>query len=663
MAAEEGAKEEPKVEAKEELADRRRLLVAGDVEGNLVKLFAQVESQQKRVGAFDVLFAVGGFLPVVGGEGAAAAGAALAEYVTGKRQAPVDTYFIESRSTAFISAAPEGKKLCERVHFLGGFGVREIRGLRVAYLSGRYDPAVYGALEVGDAGSPFVGAAYTPQAIEGLITLAREQGSSPIDVLLTAEWPKGLTDKMGDAHGPVDPDDVPINWQEISSHPIAELVAALEPRYHIFGSADIFYQRPPFQTPRSGHVCRCIGLGRVGSKGKGRQWVHGLALSPAKSMPEAALMQRPANTTPSPFVVRAPPRAAAGVKRDADEMDGGDDGGQVIPDQVFLSRLPANIDEKRLAAAFRHVGKIERIHLAREESAEGKPCRGYGWVTFSSPEEAQAACDLSEMLECNGKKIVICLSKPKGQGEGGAPRKKREVQIVIEPHSDCWFCLVNPKVEKHMIVSASKDVYLATARGPVVPTHVMVLPVKHAPCFAACPPELQAAIQAHVQAIRKMCQEGGQEILVWERWIPMSVSAANHMQIQILPIDQVTAGKAREVLQETTMRYLPKVSLKRIKTHAEVFEHMNDSAETPYVYFEVPGDNSAKGRQTERYMYAGVDGEGPRIPINFGRQVACDLLGLDRKVDWRACTEERDAEKDLAATFRAQFLPFAPKRK
>ena len=41
-----------------------------------------------------------------------------------------------------LQAAPEGKKLCENLHFLGGFGVREIDGLTVAYLSGRYDAKV-----------------------------------------------------------------------------------------------------------------------------------------------------------------------------------------------------------------------------------------------------------------------------------------------------------------------------------------------------------------------------------------------------------------------------------------------------------------------------------------------------------------------------------------
>eukprot|EP00438_Fugacium_kawagutii_P023349 Skav218612 [mRNA] locus=scaffold3208:75427:84213:+ [translate_table: standard] len=36
-------------------------------------------------------------------------------------------------------------------------------------------------------------------------------------------------------------------WQEAAAPPIAELCGALEPRYHLFGTADLFYQRPPFK--------------------------------------------------------------------------------------------------------------------------------------------------------------------------------------------------------------------------------------------------------------------------------------------------------------------------------------------------------------------------------------------------------------------------------
>lgn len=643
----------------------RRLLVAGDAKGNLTKLYTQVENQQKRVGKFDALLAVGAFLPA---PGEAEAAAAFAQYATGKAKAPVDTYFVESRSAALLQAAPDGKVLCEGLHFLGGYGIKEICGLRVAYLSGRYDKAVYKAQEAGASGPAFVGAAYTAQAVERLAVLCEEKGAPPVDVLLTAEWPSGIEEKMLDAQRPKHPEGLPITWSEVTVPPIADLCARVEPRYHVFGTVDIFYQRPPFQTPSRGHVCRCIGLGNVGSKGKGRLWIHGLALSAATSMPEVVLKLRPENTTPCPFALASAGDGAAqaraqalgeqpqGAKRDAEDMEANAEPAE-DPLTVFLGRLPHTIDERRLRSALKHCGTIERVSIARDMQAEGQPCRGFAFVTFSDPEGALAAVDLHEMLEVNGRKISINLAKERQDG-----KKKREATIVIEPHADCWFCLVNPTVEKHMIVTATRDVYVAMVRGPISPMHVLVLPVKHAPCFAACPPDLQKTLQAHVQAIRKMCHESGRDLVMWERWLPQGFSSANHMMLQLLPVPRDRAGGAKEALEEAAGRHLAGATFKRVAAHSEVSEVLADAdSTTPYIYFELPGENTAKGRQVERFIYVASPG-GPRIPVSFGRQVGCQILGCEAKVDWRQCQEDRDAEKALAVAFREKFKTYQPKK-
>lgn len=641
-------------------ADRKRVLLAGDAEGGVAKLFKQVENQLKKTAMpFDVLFCVGGFLP---GQGTPSdVSSSFAEYATGKKEAPVETYFLESRSAALLQTAPDGKKLFDKVHFLGRYGVREICGLRVAYLSGHYDSKVYD----GDSSEAFVGPAYTRHAISALREAALTKDAAPVDVLLTAEWPSRLDEKLDPADRPIDPDEA-VNWLERSSSPVAELCVALEPRYHIFGNLNVFYQRPPFQTPTRGHVCRCIALGKVGSKGKFRQWVHALSLCPAGSMPASLLKQRPENTTPCPFIGGSKGPGPS-LKRTAAEMSAsGTDAvsdkvveSTMVPNRVFLSKLPARISEKQLEAAFKKIGKIERIKLARDDSEDGRPCRGFGWVTFETAEQAQEACDLNELLECNGRPISIELSKEKGDGE----RKEKKIRIAIEPHADCWFCLVNPKVEKHMVVSATPEVYVATARGPINPAHALILPVKHAPCYAACPPELQAAVSAHVDAMRTMFREAKYDVLLWERWIPMGSSAANHMMLQVLPVGRATAGNAREVMHSVIKKDMPGVTLTRIHSHAEVADHMNDDTMTSYIYFEIPGENTARGRDTERYMFASVAGgdhAGVRIPIDIGRRVACQLLECESKLDWRRCQEDRDAERELAKNLRERFKAYMP---
>jgi len=635
-------------------------LVVGDVEGRLAKVYDQVEKFQKKGQHFDFILSVGAFFPEAG---FADAPTQFAPYVTGKEKAAVETYFIESRSAALLQSSAAGKQLCENVHFLGGYGIREIHGLQVAYLSGRYDASVYGESSSSVATPDFIGSSYTSRAVDALKQLAKEPGRPPIDVLLTADWPANVEKKMLPVEMPKDPDGAPINWAEKTAPPIAELCSALEPRYHIFGTNNIFYQRPPFQTAESGRVCRCIGVGKVGSKGKGRQWVHALQLTAASEMADVALKQRPENTTPCPFVVAgaAPVGEVTELegaipdpnKRSAEETEPVE---EIVPNQVFLGGLPFKINEKRLMSAFQNCGKIEEFKLARNEEKE---CKGFGWITFETAEAAQAAIELNDMLEVNGRKISIRISKKK-EGSGPGAGKKQKVEIKIEPHADCWFCLVNPKVEKHMIITATTDVYVAGARGPINPQHVLILPVKHAPCYAACPAELQDALAAHIAAIRKMCQASGQECIVWERWVPMGISAANHMQIQVVPIDKRAGEGARDSLQIVAKKRLDGGMFRKVSSHREVRDHVKDDSGIPYVYFEIPGENSAKGRLIERYVYAGVPG-GPRVPMNIGREVACHLLECGDKDNWKDCQEEKAMEKQHAVAFRERFKQYQPR--
>eukprot|EP00927_Polykrikos_kofoidii_P037366 TRINITY_DN31510_c0_g4_i1.p1 TRINITY_DN31510_c0_g4~~TRINITY_DN31510_c0_g4_i1.p1 ORF type:complete len:604 (-),score=121.91 TRINITY_DN31510_c0_g4_i1:119-1852(-) len=278
-----------------------KVMVSGDVVGNVDKLFNTVAAQAAKVGNFDVMLCVGAFLPDAI---CSSDGGFERSYLTGEKAVPVETFFVDS-GAAMVHAAPQGTTLCPGVHFLGGYGVRDVRGLRVAFLSGRYDPAVYDAPAANTV--DFIGGAFTSRAVAELRRIvAEDRKHRGIDILLTCGWPLDLEQKLPDDisfRPPELMDDRP--WQQACAAPFAELCLALEPRYHLFGTADLFYQRPPFQAHKRGHVCRCIGLGRVGSTSKQRKWLHALSLSPMCLMKAEDLRQLPANATPCPFPVSA----------------------------------------------------------------------------------------------------------------------------------------------------------------------------------------------------------------------------------------------------------------------------------------------------------------------------------------------------------------------
>eukprot|EP00747_Dinoflagellata_sp_TGD_P024424 gnl/TRDRNA2_/TRDRNA2_130538_c0_seq2.p1 gnl/TRDRNA2_/TRDRNA2_130538_c0~~gnl/TRDRNA2_/TRDRNA2_130538_c0_seq2.p1 ORF type:complete len:600 (-),score=137.78 gnl/TRDRNA2_/TRDRNA2_130538_c0_seq2:89-1840(-) len=291
----------------------RKVFACGDVRGNLKKLFSTVNAQVAKVGPFDALLCVGSLVPCdSAGSLEADLPADSAACLKGEERPSIDMFFVDS-SPALLQASPEGRQFGERLHFLGGYGVREICGLRVAFLSGRYDAAAY---ETADA--DFVGPYFTARAISELQRLVfQDPWRRGIDVLLTCEWPMNLGQKIPDeASRPQDPDDSRPSWYAACSAPVAELCAALEPRYHLFGTADLFYQRPPFQAPRKGHACRCIGLGMVGSAGKQRKWLNAFSMLPMEQMTREELRQLPPNVTPCPFL------AHLNRKRTHEEMEG-----------------------------------------------------------------------------------------------------------------------------------------------------------------------------------------------------------------------------------------------------------------------------------------------------------------------------------------------------
>ena len=47
-------------------------------------------------------------------------------------------------------------------------------------------------------------------------------------------------------------------------------------------------------------------------------------------------------------------------------------------------------------------------------------------------------------------------------------------------------------------------------------------------------------------------------------------------------------------------------------------------------------------------------------PLQFGRAVVCNILGVPGRKEWKACAVSTEEETAAAATFRKAFAPFDP---
>eukprot|EP00392_Amoebophrya_sp_AT5.2_P015368 g15570.t1 len=482
------------------------------------------------------------------------------------------------------------------------------------------------------------------------------------------------------------------------------------------------------------------------SKGE-KKWLHALQLRPMAAMDADELKAKPENTTPFPFQfllansagkdqkdvlpglqrlehdANAPSsRVGANNKRGREDEEGGEAGGGR---ELFLTNLPPGLSEKNLRTALeRSLGGGALLRLKLMVNEQTGECKGFGFATVVSPEVAEKALSLE--LEAGGRSVRIERKKPRAVhhdpadengtaiaalnkknygGTSGTMKKK----IVVEPHAECWFCLANPKFQKHMLVAVNPFVYLATAKGGVNDGNLLLCPVKHIPNYLSIFnftefEQLEKAFDAHIAAVRKMWLSAAQEqsssvadVIVWERWIPMKM---NHMQIQLLPVPRAKYVNWAQVLDSFAERcgleferigscVIDKETGRELRSSPgggrdlgggrdeddvavsngftqlleknasrffanEPERNLQTLLQMPYLYLELPGDSTARGKRMDRYVSYGPG----RIPMNFARDMVCAGLGCEEKADWRACQLPGPEEKGLAEKLKQRIKNF-----
>src|SRR5512138_953500 len=93
--------------------------------------------------------------------------------------------------------------------------------------------------------------------------------------------------------------------------------------------------------------------------------------------------------------------------------------------KLFVGNLSFNTTENDLQDAFAAHGTVVEANLMMDRST-GRP-RGFGFVTMSTPEEAQKAIDALNGKEVGGRALTVNIARPReerpGGGGGGGGRR------------------------------------------------------------------------------------------------------------------------------------------------------------------------------------------------------------------------------------------------
>ena len=92
-----------------------------------------------------------------------------------------------------------------------------------------------------------------------------------------------------------------------------------------------------------------------------------------------------------------------------------------MSNKLFVGNLSFNTTENDLQDAFAAFGTVTEANLMMDRMTN-RP-RGFGFVTMSSPEEAQKAIEGLNGKDMDGRALTVNVAKPREERPGGGRRE------------------------------------------------------------------------------------------------------------------------------------------------------------------------------------------------------------------------------------------------
>ncbi|KAL7283651.1 hypothetical protein ACG7TL_003087 [Trametes sanguinea] len=663
-----------------------KVLVVGSAVGQIRELFAKIKSIDAKHGKFDFALCLGDFFgPPKDASEEYGQEEDIIQLLEGRLEghivyacsyvlhtkrwispAPMECYIMQGEhplpAPVIEKFAKTGGALSPNVFLLHKSGVlNTAQGIRIASLGGIYDSNVYTAA---DSAHGFTSPYFTSQTVEKLLantmTSSKPQErnytslaaiassttpSQLVDILISNAWPAGITQFSS----------APLPAPELASigvEPVAEIVRKTKPRYHFAaggGHPPKFWEREPYVWEEdNARVSRFVSLGAFGGEqpsGKKQRWFYAFSIAPLT--PTSEPPPKPANATQNPFLHKA-------LKR---PLDSGED--------------------------YRWGNNQQPGKRSRTEEPSGKPPAGYKCKICESPEHFITDCPEREKPRegyicriCNepGHFIRDCpVKNAVGDTGGKKPREgyqtgpregagRRGPPKPIAP-DECWFCLSNPNLAKHLIVSIGTECYVTLPKGQIIPTHqganhpnappvpggghVLIVPITHYPTYLAIPPDLAEPIidetEKYKSALRAMYAKHGAVAVCFE--VGRMSAKGGHAHVQVVPVPTKLKNAIEDAFREEGRTH-------GIEWEEDPNEALRACGGGRGSYFRVDLPDGRK-------MVHLIREHGP-FSIQFGRQVLVSVLGMGDRYDWKACTQSEEEDKEDVQAFKAAFAAFDP---
>ncbi|KAH8602998.1 CwfJ C-terminus 1-domain-containing protein-like protein [Bisporella sp. PMI_857] len=254
-------------------------------------------------------------------------------------------------------------------------------------------------------------------------------------------------------------------------------------------------------------------------------------------------------------------------------------------------------------------------------------------------------------------------------GDGGHRHRggKRQRRQPPPGPDQCFFCLSNPTLATHLISSIGEDAYLTIAKGPLTtsttnagvgvnfPAHALIIPLTHSPTIAQIPEDDRAKSFAEMNNFKAALQSMVADLsnnrlgaVTYE--ISLGRGVHTHWQFLPMPEDQIRKGLVEAAFRvEAENHNYPKFEARDPGIGQDDGDFFRVWIWTP------PSEDEAEG--STKCLTMQFD-DSVRFNLQFGRTALAKLLGLEKRIQWRDCSQTVEEEtKDIEA-FKAAFKAF-----
>ncbi|XP_015239406.1 PREDICTED: CWF19-like protein 1, partial [Cyprinodon variegatus] len=183
--------------------------------------------------------------------------------------------------------------------------------------------------------------------------------------------------------------------------------------------------------------------------------------------------------------------------------------------------------------------------------------------------------------------------------------------------------------------------YLALAKGPLTPRHVLILPIGHYQSVVELSSEVVEEMEKYKTALKNFYKSKGERCVVFERNYK-----SQHLQLQVVPVplNRCTTEDIKEAFMVQAQEQ--NMELMEIPQHTDLKQIAPPG--TPYFYVEL--DSGEK-------LYYRIQ---KNFPLQFGREVLASevLLNIPTRADWKECKQSREEEEDGCKRLRDDFQPY-----